>query len=85
MYIIWKKFPRCQDYVKSFDFIYYNIIMYISDNTNILFIPSMNTTHITLKNRWYRINLNRQILTYTYFFITYEFFFNRWYMTILCM
>jgi hypothetical protein len=50
MYIIWKKFPRCQGYIRRLDFIYYNnIILYISDNTHILPIPPMDTTHITLK------------------------------------
>jgi hypothetical protein len=45
----------------------------------------MNTTHTTLKNWWYRINLNRRILTYRFFYITYEsFFFNRWYRVVLC-
>jgi hypothetical protein len=30
MYIIWKKFPRCQGYIKRLDFIYYNnIVLYI--------------------------------------------------------
>jgi hypothetical protein len=50
MYIIWKKFPRCQGYVKRFDSIYYNnVILYISDNTPILLVPPMNITHTTLK------------------------------------
>jgi hypothetical protein len=44
--------------------------MYISDNTHVLLIPPMNTAHTTLKNRWYRINLNRQIFTYRSFYIT---------------
>jgi hypothetical protein len=35
---------------KKHDFIYYhNIILYISDNTHVLPIPVMNTTHTTLK------------------------------------
>jgi hypothetical protein len=38
-------------------------MLYISDNTHVLLIPPMNITHTTLKNRWYIINLNRQILT----------------------
>jgi hypothetical protein len=50
--------------MKKLDFIYYdNIILYISDDTHILPIPPMNTTYTTLKNRWYRINLNCRILT----------------------
>jgi hypothetical protein len=48
--------------------------LYISDNTHVLFIPPTNITHTTLKNRWYKINLNRRILTYTSFYITYECF-----------
>jgi hypothetical protein len=37
MYIVWKNFPRCQSYIKRLDFIYYNnIIVYISDNTQVL-------------------------------------------------
>jgi hypothetical protein len=40
MYIGWKKFSRCQGYVKRLDFIYYNnIILYISDNTHVPPIP----------------------------------------------
>jgi hypothetical protein len=71
MYIIWKNFSRCQSYIKRLDFIYYNnVILYISDNTHILLIPPMKTTYTTLKNRWYRVNLNHQILTYKYFSIT---------------
>jgi hypothetical protein len=47
MYIIWKKSPRCQDYIKILDFIYYNnIIFYISDNTDVLPILPMNTTDL---------------------------------------
>jgi hypothetical protein len=34
----------------------------------------MNATHTTVKKLVYRINLNRQILTYRSFFITYESF-----------
>jgi hypothetical protein len=75
MYIIWKKFLHCQDYIKRLDFIYYNnIILYISNNTRILLIPPMNTTHTTLKKLVVQINLNRQILTYRSFSITYESF-----------
>jgi hypothetical protein len=56
MYIIWKKFLHCQDYIKRLDFIYYNnIILYISNNTRILLIPPMNTTHTTLKNWWCKL------------------------------
>jgi hypothetical protein len=48
MYIVWKKFPSCQGYIKGLDFIYYNnIILYISDNTHV----PMNTTRATLKKR----------------------------------
>jgi hypothetical protein len=40
MYIIRKKIPRCQGYLKKLDFVYYNnIILYIFDNTHILLIP----------------------------------------------
>jgi hypothetical protein len=46
MYIVWKKIPRCQSYIKRLDFIYYNNI---SDNTHGPPIPPMNTTHTTLK------------------------------------
>jgi hypothetical protein len=50
MYIVWRKFPHCQSYIKRLDFIYYNnIILYISDNTHVPRIPPMNTTHTTLK------------------------------------
>jgi hypothetical protein len=50
MYIVWKKFPHCQGYIKGLDFIHYdNVISYISDNTHVLPIPPMNTTHTTLK------------------------------------
>jgi hypothetical protein len=50
MYIVWKKIPRCQGYIKRLHFIYYNnIILYISDNTYVLLIPPINTTHTTLK------------------------------------
>jgi hypothetical protein len=50
MYIVWKKFPRCQIYIKRFDFIYYNnIILYISDNTHVLPIPPINITYTMLK------------------------------------
>jgi hypothetical protein len=45
MYIIWKNFPAD----KVTYLIYNNIILYISDNTHILTIPPMNTTHTTLK------------------------------------
>jgi hypothetical protein len=48
MYIIWKKIPRCQGYIKRLDY-YNNIILYISDNTHILLIPPMNITYTTLK------------------------------------
>jgi hypothetical protein len=65
MYIIWIKKYHCEGYTNRLDFIYYNnIILYISDNTHILHIPLMNTTHTTLKNRCYRINLNRRMLKY---------------------
>jgi hypothetical protein len=51
MYIVWKKIPRHQGYIKILHFIYYNnIILYISDNTYVLLIPPMNPTHTTLKN-----------------------------------
>jgi hypothetical protein len=50
MYIICKKIPRWQGYIKRLDFIYYsNIILYISNNTHIQPIPPMNTTRTTLK------------------------------------
>jgi hypothetical protein len=50
MYIVWKKFPRGQDYIKRLDFIYYNNFnLYISDNTHVLPIPPVNTTRTTLK------------------------------------
>jgi hypothetical protein len=50
IYTVWKKVPHCQDYIKRLDFIYYNnIILYISDNTHVLPIPPMNTTHTTLR------------------------------------
>jgi hypothetical protein len=50
IYTVWKKVPHCQDYIKRLDFIYYNnIILYISDNTYVLPIPPMNTTHTTLR------------------------------------
>jgi hypothetical protein len=49
MHIIWEK-NLAQGYIKRLDFIYYNnIILYISDNTHILLVPPMNTTHTTLK------------------------------------
>jgi hypothetical protein len=84
MYIVWKKFPRCQGYIKRLDFIYYNnIILYISDNTYVLPIPPMNTTHTTLKKRWYKINLNRRIL-HIGPFILHKVLFNRWYRVVLC-
>jgi hypothetical protein len=38
----------------------------------------MNTTHTTLKNRWYRINLNRQILHIGHFILHW------WYKVVLC-
>jgi hypothetical protein len=63
--------------IKRLDFIYYNnIIFYISDNTHTLIIPPMNITHTTLRNRWYRINLNCQVFLYIHvlFFVTYESF-----------
>jgi hypothetical protein len=44
----------------------------------------MNTTRTTLKNQWYRINLNRRILTYRSFFIYIRVLFNRWYIVVLC-
>jgi hypothetical protein len=51
--------------IKRLDFIYYNnIIFYISDNMHTLIIPPMNITRTTLRNRWYRINLNCQIFLY---------------------
>jgi hypothetical protein len=50
VYIVWKKFLRCQAYIKRLDFIYYNnIILYIYDNTLVLLIPPMNITRTTLK------------------------------------
>jgi hypothetical protein len=51
------------------------IPFYIFDNTLILHIRPLNTT----VRQSYGINLNRRILTYRYFSITYEFFFNRSY------
>jgi hypothetical protein len=40
MYIVSKKIPYCQGYIKRLNFIYYNnIILYISDNTHVLLIP----------------------------------------------
>jgi hypothetical protein len=46
MYIIWKIFYCCQDYIKWLDFTYYNnIIFYISDNTH--------TTHATYEYHSY--------------------------------
>jgi hypothetical protein len=85
MYIFWKKFPRCQGYIKRLDFIYYNkIILYISDKTHVPPIPHMNTTHTTLKNRWYRIDLNYRILIYICPFKLIRLLFNRWYKVVLC-
>jgi hypothetical protein len=50
MYVVWKKLPRCQGYIKRLDFIYYNnIILYIYDSSHVLSIPLMNTTRTTLK------------------------------------
>jgi hypothetical protein len=50
IYIVWKKVPHCQGYIKRLDFIHYNnIILYIPDNTHVLLIPPMNTTHTTLE------------------------------------
>jgi hypothetical protein len=40
MYIVWKKIPHHQGYIRRLDFIYYNnIILYISDNAHVLPIP----------------------------------------------
>jgi hypothetical protein len=52
MYIVWEKFSCCQGCIRRLDFIYYNnIILYISDNTYVLPIPPMNTTHHAKKIR----------------------------------
>jgi hypothetical protein len=55
MYIIEKKSPPSIHLVSRI----LPIPFCISDNTRILPIPPMNTTHTT-KNRWYTINLNRR-------------------------
>jgi hypothetical protein len=57
-----------------FHFLYRTIPFYIFDNTLIILIRSLNTTVWQLKKQSYRINLNRQILTYKSFSITYESF-----------
>jgi hypothetical protein len=53
------------------------IQFYISDNTLILLIRPMNMTIPRLKNQYFRINLNRRILTYKAFSITSESFLNQ--------
>jgi hypothetical protein len=54
--------------IHIFHFLYYNKIIYISDNTLILPIRHMNTTILQLK---------KQVVHIDPFFITYESFFNR--------
>jgi hypothetical protein len=75
MYIVWKKFHRCQGYIKRFDFIYYNnIIVFISDNTHVLLISPINITHTTLKKTGGTELISTVRLTYRSFYITYESF-----------
>jgi hypothetical protein len=85
MYILWKKILRSQGYIKRLDFIYYNnIILYISDNTNILSIPPMNTTHTTLKKfgGTELISVTRSLRISPFYYI--RVLFNRWHRVVLC-
>jgi hypothetical protein len=68
-----EKIPRYPLYYLK-HFIYFisyiiTITFYIFDNTLILLIRPFNTTVRQLKNQSYRINFNRQILTYTYIYV----------------
>jgi hypothetical protein len=84
MYIIWKKLPCCQGYIKRLNFIYYNnIIFYIFDNTHILLIPPMNTTHTTQKTGGTKLILTVKSLHIGPFFYI-QVIFNRWYRVVLC-
>jgi hypothetical protein len=79
IYIIWKKIlaaPLLSNTFHIFHFLYYNNTIYIFDNTLIPHIRPLNTTVRQLTNQSYRINLNRRILKYRSFSITYESFFN---------